>query len=113
MTDENKIIKYLIDSLKQKDGYHRNIINANHKDPCGICQKNVNYNQKAIECTNCNHWIHMKCNGTPDEDYFKIITENSTLKEDEILKKEWLCNKCHISNRAKIFPFGFENNFEL
>ena len=46
-------------------------------------------------------------------DYNQIIVANSNLTETEIQAKEWLCNKCHISNLAVIFPFGLENNYEL
>ena len=38
-----------------------------------------------------------------------MLEINSKLTE----AKEWLCNKCQISNRAKIFLFGLETNFEL
>ena len=62
----NNIQDHLIESLKKNQNNHlSNIIGANHPDPCGFCQKNVNRNQKAIECSKCKHWIHIKCNGTP------------------------------------------------
>ena len=112
MVDEDKIKNYLIDSLKQKNDYFSNIINATHPYPCGICQKNVCNNQKAIECTNCHYWIHIKCNGTTNDEYNKMIDINCTTKEN-IQDIEWLCNKCHISNMAQIFPFGLENNHDL
>ena len=79
----------------------------------GICKKNVNNNQKAIMCTNCSHWIHIKCNGTTNEEYNKMMLDNSQLNEDEIETKQWLCNKCQISNMAQLFPFGLENNDEI
>ena len=63
------IRNYLIESLKQKNDLYKNTINANHPYPCGICQKNVNNNQKAIECSNCKYWIHIKCNGTTVDEY--------------------------------------------
>lgn len=51
--DEDKVKNYLVESLKQENDLFSNVINANHPFPCGICQKNVNNNQKAIECTIC------------------------------------------------------------
>ena len=111
--DIDLVKNHLIDSLKQQiDGYAYTI-NANHPFPCGICQKNVNVNQKAIECTNCKFWIHIKCNGTSMDEYNKMMDENAKLTEAEILIKEWHCNKCQIAIMAEIFPFGLENNYEL
>ena len=113
--DNDDIIKqFLTDSLKQQKNYGIHFtINANHPYPCGICQKNVNNNQKAIECTNCKFWIHINCNGTSDNEYNEIINKNTLLNEVEINEDEWLCNKCLISNMANIFPFGLESNYEL
>ena len=113
MMDAEKVKNHLIESLKQQNDEYVNIINANHPFPCGICQKNVNINQKAIECSNCNFWIHIKCNGTSVDEYNKMIDINSALTEAEIQENEWMCNKCQISNMANIFPFGLENNYDL
>ena len=107
------IQKYLIASLKHDNDDYSHIINAKHPYPCGICQKNVSSNQKAIECTRCKHWIHIKCNGTTIEEYKNIINSNNLLAESEIEKIEWLCNKCQISSIAKNIPFGLETNYEM
>ena len=42
----------LIASLMQSKGIHE--VTCINPYPCGIRQKNVNNNQKAIECTSCN-----------------------------------------------------------
>ena len=113
VSEVGKIKHYLVDSLKQDNGLYRNIIKANHPYPCGICQKNCNSNQSCIECSHCNHWIHIKCNGTSEDEYKNMIDSNALLTEVEIMANEWLCNKCLISSSAEIFPFGLENNIEL
>ena len=32
------------------------------KDNCGICQKEVKDNDKAIKCNKCQPWVHINCN---------------------------------------------------
>ena len=68
------ILNYLTESIKQSNSYCN--VNATHTYPCGICKKNVNKNQKAIECTLCKQWIHIKCNGTSPDDYNRMIEVN-------------------------------------
>ena len=102
----NDIQNYLIASLKQSKGLYKNINTGIHPYPRGICQKNVNMNQKAIECTSCNLRIHIKCNGTTIEEYNNIMDNNSLLTNEQICLTEWDCNKCKISKMAIIFPFG-------
>ena len=67
----------------------------------------------AILCTNCTHWIHIKCNGTSVVEYNNLMEENSILSDMEIGKKEWLCNKCKILKTAHISPIGLEDNQEI
>ena len=82
-------------------------------NPVVFVKKNVNKNQKAILCSNCAHWIHIKCNGTSIMDYNQMIEYNSTLSDEEIENCEWLCNKCQILKTSQIFPYGLESNIEL
>ena len=42
-----------------------------------------------------------------------MLTANSLLSPEEIAAKTWLCNKCQISNMARLFPFGLQNNHDL
>ena len=107
------IQNYLIDSIKQNNDMYKNNINATHPYPCGICKKKVNKNQEGIFCSNCNYWIHIKCNSTSLMDYNQMIEDNLTLSDKEKDNCEWLCNKCQIIKTAQIFPFGLENNQEL
>ena len=76
------IQNYLIESIWQNNNTYKNVINATHPHPCGICKKNVNNNQKAILCSNCKHWIHIKCNGTSVTEYNQMIDDNLALTED-------------------------------
>ena len=107
----NNIQNSLIASLMQSKGIHE--VTCINPYPCGICQKNVNNNQKAIECTSCNLWIHIKCDGTTIDEYNRILEINSLLTAKEICPSEWECNKCKIYKMATIFPFGLEDNHEL
>ena len=75
--------------------------------------KNVNKNQKAIECSSCKYWIHIKCNGTSNNEYNEMPSLSSLLNLEEITNITWFCNKCQISNMAKVFPFGLEDNHDL
>ena len=80
--------------------------------PVVFVNKNVNKNQEAILCSNCAHWIHIKCNVT-SMDYNQMMEYNSTLIDGEIENYEWLCNKCQILKTSHIFPYGLESNIEL
>ena len=109
MDTTTNILNYLTGSIKQSN----NTINATHPYPCGICKKNVNKKQKAIECIQCNQWIHIKCNGTSLEDYNIMLETNNILSEEEIADLTWISNKCKIIENAHIFPFGLENTHDL
>ena len=39
------------------------------KFPCGICNKTVKSNHKAIQCDSCDLWIHIGCNDILDAEY--------------------------------------------
>ena len=75
------------------------------KFSCSVCGKNVNKNQKAIECSNCHLWSHASCNGIGKSEYSKLIEE-----DDEV---PWYCIPCLILANAEIFPFGFLSKIEL
>ena len=77
--------------------------------------KNVGNNKKAVYCTMCEMWIHIKCNGTTNEEYNQMIDENLT-NNDNItnnIQEEWYCKKCTIINRANLFPFGLESDYNI
>ena len=58
--------------------------------PCGICNKKIASNHRAIRCNLCNYKVHIKCNKTDQGDYRNI-------KEDDIV----FCIKC----KEEALPF--------
>ena len=77
-----------------------------------VCHYDVKHNDKAILCTSCDNWVHIKCNGITIEEYktrMKSNRDNPILIEND----EWICLKCITDERASIFPFGILNNFEI
>ena len=104
-------IDYLIESIKASKTNCSNQSSA-IKFPCGLCTREVKHNDKAIFCTSCLSWVHIKCNGiTIDEYKFRMRRncENPELVESE----EWVCLNCAIAERASIFPLGYLSNHEL
>jgi len=55
------------------------------KFPCSKCKRPVAKNHKAIACDICLNWTHCKCDFISDDDYYKIM-------EDETNK--WCCRTC-------------------
>ena len=53
--------------------------------PCGICNKPVANNHRAVQCDICDLWIHIKCNSISPAVY-KEMSETDDLK--------WCCIKC-------------------
>ena len=64
--------------------------NQNIPFPCGLCDKNVNQNQKAVLCDQCGKWIHIKCDNISNSDFeiLKVEPDNKRLT----------CIKCTIIN---------------
>ena len=110
---DTDITDFIINSIKKPKGLYQNIVNANHTDPCSICQKNVNSNQKALKCTSCNLWVHIKCNETSNKEYDDMIDRNKLLSDEEIDNTDWHCLKCTIISRAETFPFIYENTSDV
>ena len=68
--------------------------------PCGVCQKAVAKNHKAICCDICQKWIHIKCNNLNKNDY-KFFQEN--------IDEQFFCVNCIAENIA----FSKLNNNEF
>ena len=75
------------------------------KYPCSVCEKNVNKNQKAIQCSQCQLWSHASCNGIGKSEYKNLMDE-----DDDV---PWHCIPCLVLENSRIFPFGFLSKTEL
>ena len=62
----------------------------NPKYPCGVCEKTIAKNHRAIRCSLCNYKVHIKCNKTDAGDFKDI-------DDDDII----FCIKC----KEEIIPF--------
>ena len=76
---------------------------SNIKFPCGICNKSVKSNQKAVQCDSCDLWIHIVCNNTTNPEY-------ELLKHQDDL---WFCSLCIIKKNLLNVPFTRCDNTEL
>ena len=56
--------------------------------PCGVCEKDVRENQRAICCDGCDTWWHFKC----------ITMSNITYKALRNSSKSWICCQCGLPN---------------
>ena len=95
----NNIISEDLD-LKPKKMPTRNL-----KFPCSICNSSVMKNQKAVQCDTCNLWAHIKCDGTSEATYNKML-ENAD-------NEPWQCLVCTIRYHHIIFPFILSNDVDL
>ena len=94
------IIKSLNDSNTIKS-------RSNPKFPCGVCRKNVNYNNPSKQCTHCLYWIHVKCTDMSVQDHSNQLCQKQT---DVTESEHWTCPKCTLLNNAEMFPFGLLSN---
>ena len=69
--------------------------------PCGSCNQEVKHNDKAIFCSNCPHWIHIKCNGISIDEYKFRIKRNRD--DPELIENEnWICLYCTVKDRSDV-----------
>ncbi|CAC5395570.1 unnamed protein product [Mytilus coruscus] len=57
------------------------------QNSCGICCKLVKRNDKAIQCDECDLWIHTRCASVDNTTYAKL--QNTT--------DQWFCQNCVAS----------------
>ena len=63
-------------------------VGENPKYPCGICNKTIGKNHRAIRCSICNYKVHIKCNKTDVKSYENI----------EKTKEACICLTCKEEN---------------
>ena len=108
-------VDFIIDSINasKKSNCEKNkCTSVSVKYPCGICQNEVKNNDKSVKCSKCSFWIHIRCNGISVDEY-KAMIERNNIHPELIEDEEWNCMNCTLSERANIFPFGFESNYNL
>ncbi|CAG2202051.1 unnamed protein product [Mytilus edulis] len=54
------------------------------QNSCGICRKLVKRNDKAIQCDECDLWIHTRCTSVDNTTYTKLQNTND----------QWFCQNC-------------------
>ena len=69
------IISRAIINIKNSESNHPPRAKKNYKNPCSLCHKQVRENQKAIQCNNCDNWVHAKCDGTTNKEYQQLRLE--------------------------------------
>ena len=77
------------------------------KYPCGVCQKNVNSNQKAMECEDCLVWYHNKCVDMNNIN-FQVHVQHSSYV--------WVCFKCGLldfTDSSLFVSFDVSNPFDV
>ena len=76
------IIADIISNLKSQQS-QSNKTRRTCKYPCSVCSKNVNKNQKAIQCDHCNSWSHASCSGISKSEYESLVQEDKSI--------QWYC----------------------
>ena len=74
------------------------------KYPCSMCKKPVAKNHRALQCDQCDSWVHIKCDNPPmtPKEYGKFTT-NTNLS--------WECPSCKLPNLTD--SFFSENSLNL
>ena len=105
-SDLSNVVRKAVNLLKNKaDHTLTTTSSCNIKYPCGICKKSVNKNQKAINCSVCSEWVHIKFNGVSVNEYEKLVEEEESIPLQCIL--------CDIEDMASKFPFCCLSKLEL
>ena len=72
--------------------------------PCAVCQQHVSWKHSAVECDNCDVWLHRSCASLSNSQYNRL--------EDE----SWTCYCCRSINPAsfvfKSHNLNTSNSFE-
>ena len=93
---------FLIQSVRANKNFlkSKNLTNINReiKYPCSMCNYDVKHNDKALYCTTCEHWIHIKCNQTTLEEYKSMQMINN--ETPELIDEPYDCLKCVMEKRG-------------
>ena len=98
-------IDAIINKIINEDMNFSTKILKNINYPCGICEKSVRINQKAIICDTCSLWTHIKCDGTSVNEYEELQNNDNDFS--------WHCLVCRIRLSCSIFPFTLSDSIEL
>ena len=80
--------------------------------PCSVCNYEVKHNDKSIQCTHCELWVHIKCNGISVEEYKERQQRNKD--NPELIDGEpWCCITCTIKSREDFVPLIKMSSYEL
>ena len=58
------------------------------KYPCGMCNRTVARNHRAVCCDECDSWLHIKCCGIDPKTYTNLVNSNCS----------WICPTCTLPN---------------
>ena len=73
------------------------------KYPCSVCGKPVAKNHRALQCDQCDTWVHIKCDNPPmAPKEYEIYTNHSHLS--------WECPSCKLPNLSDSFFSEHELN---
>ena len=72
------------------------------KHPCGLCNKAVQSNQKAIECEECFRWFHINCTAMSTQSYDNFGHDSNLV---------WICNFCAFPNFSAILLLNNLDSF--
>ena len=107
-------IQFVIESIRATKNVKKKQVKstANIQSPCGVCWKNVLYNQPSLHCHMCLQSIHLKCTDMTLPEYH-IITARNDQNPEPNESHLWYCPKCTVLQNAEHFHFGLESTYEL
>ena len=59
--------------------------------PCGVCQRQVTWEDRAVCCDECYAWYHIDCHNIHTESYERLQAPNVS----------WVCQKCGVVNYSQ------------
>ena len=75
---------------------------TNYKADCGLCSGAVLKDHKAVQCDNCEIWVHNGCSFITESQYETLQNTNCT----------WICPKCEIFYLFQFLFFDDQLNLE-